>query len=147
MTTHNAFATLRSIFGEAEAIKFLLALHRQSAEMNRLYFWQEQMLSRYSSETGIEVRTLDEALSAFNLCHVHGHTLMTDKVSIQYGTRRPPSEAEVKLSSEKYPFANLKAYGPCWVEKKTHKDVTYCSGCRAAYFDEHQDLKGGKSAA
>lgn len=146
MSAHQAFAAFRSIFGEAETTKFLLALHRQSAQMRRLYFWQEQMLSRYCLETGAQVRTLDDALLAFNICHVHGVALMFDEVSIQYGTRRPASEAEVKHSNANYPFANLKAAGPCWVEEKTRKEVLYCPGCRAAYLNEHHNHKGGQSA-
>ncbi|RZI78801.1 MAG: hypothetical protein EOP38_27005 [Rubrivivax sp.] len=147
MGTHNAFTALSSIFGEAEAAKFLLVLHRQSAEKRRLYFWQEQMLSRYCIETGAQVRTLDEALSAFNFCPVHGVALMRDEVSIQYGTRKPPSEEEVKHSNENYPYANLKSYGPCWVEDRTRKQVMYCSGCRVAYFNEQQERQGDQSAA
>jgi hypothetical protein len=138
MSTNNAFTELRSIFGEAEATKFFLVLHRQSAEKRRLNFWQEQMLSRYCSETGAQVRTLEEALSVFSICHVHGVPLMHDNVSMVYGTRRSPSAEEAKHFNENYPFANLKAYGPCWVEEKTHKEVMYCSSCRAAYLSEHQ---------
>lgn len=142
MTTNQPYAVLCSLFGDAQAAKFLLTLHRQSVALKRLYFWQEQMLSRLCSETGRDIRTLEQALDAFSLCHVHDAALMADEVPIRYGTRKPPSPDEVQQSDKLWPFANVVAYGPCWVEKATRKSVIFCSGCRASLIAH----KGGQSA-
>lgn len=128
----STYAALRSLFGDVEATRFQLTLHRQSSELRRLYFWQETMLDRLCSEKGYEIRTLEEALAAFNHCHVHDVVLLADEVPIQYGTRKPPQVEEVQHSDALWPFANVKVYGPCWVEKASRKSVMFCPDCRAA---------------
>lgn len=138
MTRHQFYEDFFARFGQERAAKFVLALHRQSVAKKRLSYWQEQMLALCSAETGIKVSSLEEALAAFNVCHVHGAELLRDSVPIQYGTRKCPDLAEVEHAEKTFPFANLFVGGPCWVEASTHSEVVYCPACRTAYRAEHQ---------
>jgi len=130
MNARQNLTTLKAIYGSERAAKFLLKLQRSSVAIGRLYYWQEQMLSAFNSETGAELKTLEDALQAFNICPVHEEELRLDNVPILYGTRRPPSPEDASHADQTYPFANLAAYGPCWTEQATHKVVRFCSACR-----------------
>lgn len=127
----SSYAALRALFGDADAARFLLTLHRQSSASGRLYYWQEKMLAGLSSE-GYDIRTLEEALTAFNHCHVHDAELVAGEVPIRYGTWAPPQADEVRRSDAMWPFANVEVFGPCWVEEARQRSVMFCSGCRAA---------------
>jgi len=138
MNVRQNLNALKAIYSSERATEFLLKLQRSSAAIGRLYYWQEQMLSAFNSGTGAELKTLEDALQAFNICPVHEEELRLDNVPILYGTRRPPSPEDVSHAAQTYPFANLAAYGPCWTEQATHKAVRFCSACREARSRERQ---------
>ncbi|MCZ4304547.1 hypothetical protein O4G98_07355 [Zoogloeaceae bacterium G21618-S1] len=124
-------------FGEDRAKKFVLALHQRSKPQGRLQFWQESMIEEFCSLLGMEPLDLNGALSSFNFCPIHHCELLEDVVSIQYGTQKPPAQAEVEHALNTYPFASMVKYGPCWVEAATKSHVVYCPACREALRSEN----------
>ncbi len=137
MNGYQFYADFSARFGQERAAKFSLALYRESVSKKRLFYWQEQMLALFSVETGVKLSSLEEALAAFNVCHVHGAELLRDSVQIHYGTNKRPDPSEIDHAEKTFPFANLIAGGPCWVEASTHREVVYCPACRTAYRAEH----------
>lgn len=145
MDRHELFDSFWSHFGTEEATKFILELHRSSTAKKRLFFWQERMLNEFCAKAGIEPLTYAEAITTFSRCHLHGADLLQDSVAIKYGTRMPVEPELIIHADRTYPFANLSAYGPCWVESETHRKVIFCPACRSAYFIEQATKRNSQS--
>lgn len=130
-------ANFWKMFGEERATKFVLALHRRSRIRGRLQFWQESMLEEFYRNTETTPLDFKTVLSTFNICPVHQAELLEDTVSIEYGTRKALTPAEIERANSTYPLANTVKYGSCWVESETKATVFYCPLCRDAFQNEH----------
>ncbi|WP_445356285.1 hypothetical protein ACJJI5_11130 [Microbulbifer sp. EKSA008] len=119
--------------GTERYVSFLSTICCSSKENDRLKFKQEIEWEKFASEYDLGQKTYPEIWSLFQYCHLHQVEFELDDVEIIYGTRKSPTEAEQRTANEKYPYANVVAYGPCWVESVKTKEVLYCSKCRENY--------------
>jgi len=124
--------TLLSRFGKERYDKFVLTINSDGQYKKRLYFWQEEMWSAVQAELGLSIEDFEVIRAHFRLCHVHGDELRSDSVRIEYGTHTPAPREQVELAQRLFPYANTMAYGPCWVEKESRREVWFCPQCRAA---------------
>lgn len=137
MDAPQLLAKFWQIFGEEKAKKFVFTLLQRSRTQGRLLFWQEKMLQEFYQQMDMAELDFATVLKVFNYCPVHKVDLLQDTVSIEYGTRKPDSAEALERAQNLYPFANTKAYGPCWVESKTETQVWYCPICRTALNNTH----------
>ncbi len=115
------------ILGEADAQRFLTTLHFTSRTKGRLFYWQEKMLEKLSSELSMPPLSFEDALSLLNYCYLHGDELVEGSAPIVYGTFAS-AESTIKQRHQIYAISSVR--GPCWVEEATHRTVFYCPTCR-----------------
>ncbi|WP_444912480.1 hypothetical protein ACJJIQ_13900 [Microbulbifer sp. ANSA003] len=125
--------TFEEFVGTERYLNFLATICCSNKENSRLKFKQELEWEKFVSEYGLGYKTYQEIWSLFQYCHLHQVELEQDHAEIIYGTRRSPTKAERRTINENYPYANVVAYGPCWVEDAKTKEVLYCSKCREIY--------------
>lgn len=115
-----------------QLVKWYAAINGANRARRRLFFWQEKLWNRFV-DTCPEYKSadFDTILEWFHFCHIHGRTLELRKVSIRYGTFRF-SRWYIKHRAEHFPYAAM-ARGPCWQEPETHRNVSVCPECDAAF--------------
>jgi hypothetical protein len=116
------------ILGEADAQRFLTTLHFTSRTKGRLFYWQEKMLGKLSSELSIPPLSFEDALGLLNYCYLHGDELVEGSAPIVYGTFASAESTNSKHRHQIYAISSVR--GPCWVEEATHRTVFYCPTCR-----------------
>ncbi|WP_413664865.1 hypothetical protein ACG1BZ_06255 [Microbulbifer sp. CNSA002] len=119
--------------GTKRYMNFLATICCSNKENGRLKFKQEFEWENFSSEYNLGYKAYPEIWPLFQYCHLHQVEFELDDVEIIYGTRRSPTEIEQRTVNENYPYANVVAYGPCWIEDAKTKEVLYCSKCRENY--------------
>jgi len=127
-------AELERSLDRDELRKFLRCLHSASMQKGRFTYWQGVKIESVSQRLGIATLTFEEVASLCSYCYLHKDELRQDEVPILYGTRVPEVAESVVRALETYPYANVEAFGPCWVEGRTHAKVMFCPSCREAWF-------------
>lgn len=118
------------IYGYDKYKELVLSLYQSFPLINKLAFWQEQLLNNLSSNLNRQNFKISEIFSIFNHCPIHDQILKEDIVPIVDGNSYQVEllfETEIKLR----PFANTIAprnlnFGNFPKELK----VYYCPDCR-----------------
>ncbi len=128
------FDTTRKKFmefvGKEKYIEFVLTLYETFPLRDKLFFWQEQLLKKFSNEFNLRTIEFNELYSIFNNCPIHDNVLKEGVVPIIDGnTYKPvlPYEKEKEI----YPMANDIA--PRNLEMMDYPEsveVFYCPQCR-----------------
>ena len=136
---------MRDAHGEDSYRRFVVELLGPCQARGRLRWWQEQMLEPVRTALGLDEFQFADVTTMFRHCPVHGSELQEESVPIAYGTRKPAPKDELDIASRLFPFAHERAYGPCWVEKATHRRVYFCPGCRDALHAWRNQRKSGET--
>lgn len=124
---------MRDAHGAETYRRFVVELLGSCQTRGRLRWWQEQLLAPVQAALGLEKVGFSEVTMMFRHCPVRWQDLQEDSVPIVYGTRKPASQEDLEVAGQQFPFAHERAYGPCWVEKATHRQVFFCTACRDAF--------------
>src|SRR5690606_36199398 len=109
---------------------FVLTLYEAFPLRDRHFFWQEQLLTEFSTQFNIEPINIENIHMIFNHCPILNSGLKNDTVPIVDGNKmdyKIPYEKEKRI----FPMANI--YAPRDLERFTYPkdvEVLYCEKCR-----------------
>lgn len=123
----------KEFIGNEKYVHFVLTLYESFPLRDKLFFWQEQLLSDFSNSFDFEPIGIDEIYDVFDQCPVHNCTLKNDTVPIVDGN----GIVSKGISKDLSPLANTNA--PRDLERFRYGkviDVLYCPKCRQKNNDE-----------
>ena len=111
---------------------FVLTLYESFPLRDKLFFWQEQLLSDFSNEFNITPISFENVHQIFNYCPIHEFELKKDTIPIIDGNN-VVTKLSYKREKEFFPMANIDA--PRDLERfdyPNYVDIVYCEKCREA---------------
>lgn len=130
LTNEQIRTEFKKFVGNDKYTHFILTLYEAFPLREKLFFWQEELLNKFSQEYNIEEIEYKNVYEIFNHCPIHDFELKKDTVKIVDGNDITPKtsyEKEKKL----FPMANINA--PRDLERFSYPkdvDVVYCEKCR-----------------
>jgi hypothetical protein len=128
MTNNNIRKEFANNIGKEKYIHFVLTLYEAFPLRNKLFFWQEQLLSNFSRKFDIPQISVSNIYEIFNHCPIHDYELIKDTVPVVDGNRANTNLTQTK---ELCPLANIDA--PRNLEMFDYSEsieVLYCTICR-----------------
>ncbi|WP_438423886.1 hypothetical protein [Aquimarina macrocephali] len=129
MTTEQIRNGFKKFIGDEKYNHFVLTLYEAFPLRGRLFFWQEELLKKFSNEFQIDQIEFENVYNIFNHCPVHNYELKNDDVSIVDGEILP--EEFYQKEKNLFPMANFNA--PRNLERFRYPKsvaIVYCDKCR-----------------
>ena len=118
-------------FGREKYKEFVLTLYESFPIRTKLFFWQEQLITKLSLELNRQQIDIEEVFSIFNHCPIHDVELKEDTVHIVNGLNYEGDSLTDK-ELELFPLANTEACRNLELGNYPENiDVLYCPACRS----------------